>query len=111
MLSFQLCKLVILTPGRPGPPTITAEGTDLTWSVRAYEPVIEYRIYYRPEKADEWNKYESVRASKGIHVYLGELAAAFNHLAAQVTTMVTTSGNTLCLYCHIWKLVCDTRLL
>ncbi|VDM77721.1 unnamed protein product [Strongylus vulgaris] len=51
--------------GRPGPPTITADGSDLTWSVRAYEPVIEYRIYYRPENADEWNKYESIRAAKG----------------------------------------------
>ncbi|KAK6766276.1 hypothetical protein RB195_025895 [Necator americanus] len=56
---------VIHVSGRPGPPTVTADGSDISWSVRAYEPVIEYRIYYRPEKADEWNKYESIRASKG----------------------------------------------
>ncbi|CAJ0608796.1 unnamed protein product [Cylicocyclus nassatus] len=56
---------VIHVSGRPGPPTVTADGSDLTWSVRAYEPVIEYRIYYRPENADEWNKYESIRAAKG----------------------------------------------
>uniref|UniRef100_A0A0N4YNQ9 Ig-like domain-containing protein n=1 Tax=Nippostrongylus brasiliensis TaxID=27835 RepID=A0A0N4YNQ9_NIPBR len=54
------CSLV----GRPGPPSIKLDGSDLTWTVRAYEPVIEYRIYYRYEKADDWSKFESIRASK-----------------------------------------------
>ncbi|KAK6033173.1 immunoglobulin domain protein [Ostertagia ostertagi] len=55
---------VIHVSGRPGPPTVLLDGSDLSWTVRAYEPVIEYRIYYRHEKADDWNKYESIRASK-----------------------------------------------
>ncbi|XGW32301.1 hypothetical protein V3C99_017107 [Haemonchus contortus] len=55
---------VIHVSGRPGPPTVRLDGSELSWSVRAYEPVIEYRIYYRHEKADDWNKYESIRASK-----------------------------------------------
>ncbi|WKY16587.1 hypothetical protein Q1695_001326 [Nippostrongylus brasiliensis] len=55
---------VIHVSGRPGPPSIKLDGSDLTWTVRAYEPVIEYRIYYRYEKADDWSKFESIRASK-----------------------------------------------
>lgn len=56
---------VIHVSGRPGPPSLKLNEFDLTWTVRSYEPVIEYRIYYRPEKADEWNKYESIRVNKG----------------------------------------------
>ncbi|KAK5984815.1 MAM domain-containing glycosylphosphatidylinositol anchor protein 1 [Trichostrongylus colubriformis] len=55
---------VIHVSGRPGPPAVQLDGSELSWTVRAYEPVIEYRIYYRHEKADDWNKYESIRASK-----------------------------------------------
>ncbi|VDM54766.1 unnamed protein product [Angiostrongylus costaricensis] len=56
---------VIHVSGRPGPPSLKLDGFDLTWTVRSYEPVIEYRIYYRPEKADDWNKYDSIRVNKG----------------------------------------------
>ncbi|KJH44520.1 immunoglobulin domain protein [Dictyocaulus viviparus] len=63
--AFAVIHILIVILGRPGPPSLELDGFDLIWSVRSYEPVIEYRICYRHEKADDWSKFESIRATKG----------------------------------------------
>ncbi|PAV84095.1 hypothetical protein WR25_04304 [Diploscapter pachys] len=62
--SLGMNQATIHVSGRPGPPVLELDNADLTWKVQSYEPVDEYRVYYRPETQDEWNKYETVRVSK-----------------------------------------------
>ncbi|VDK41722.1 unnamed protein product [Anisakis simplex] len=50
--------------GRPGPPTLSVSGNQLSWTVQSVDPIIEYQILYRFSHEDTWQQFKSIRAEK-----------------------------------------------
>ncbi|CAI2357925.1 unnamed protein product [Caenorhabditis sp. 36 PRJEB53466] len=57
---------VVHVSGRPGPPQLTLDGTELSWTVRTYDKLLEYQLCHRLENADHFlpEDCDSVRVKK-----------------------------------------------
>uniref|UniRef100_A0A8R1HTB3 Ig-like domain-containing protein n=1 Tax=Caenorhabditis japonica TaxID=281687 RepID=A0A8R1HTB3_CAEJA len=57
---------VVHVSGRPGPPQLSLDDNELSWTVRTYDKVLEYQLCHRNENADHFlpEDCDSVRVKK-----------------------------------------------
>ncbi|NP_001360746.1 Ig-like domain-containing protein [Caenorhabditis elegans] len=57
---------VVHVSGRPGPPQLSFDESELTWTVRAFDKILEYQLCHRLENADHFlpEDCNSVRVKK-----------------------------------------------